>query len=245
MFARFWLNAYTNKDIILIVFIGTILALMSPFGATSHLPIVGAWAYWTGLLTWGWMASRFIGPRLKNNLPKLSSFWFYLLASFIMAALVFPAVLLIQLATGHPVSIVHWPNLYFLIWVVSVAVSGVSFLSDRAFPDKPSDNGARFFARIPAKISDGSLYAVSSEDHYLRIYTAQGSDLILMRLADAISELGDYDGMQVHRSWWVAKEGVEQIKRDQGKLHIILRDQTKVPVSRTYAPKIRVAGWLS
>ena len=37
---------------------------------------------------------------------------------------------------------------------------------------------------------------------------AKGSDLILTPLKEAIAELGDTDGLQVHRSWWVARRAV-------------------------------------
>lgn len=46
------------------------------------------------------------------------------------------------------------------------------------------------------------------EDRYLRIHTDGGSDLILMRLRDAVGELAGADGLQVHRSFWVARAAV-------------------------------------
>ena len=161
-----------------------------------------------------------------------------------MALVMFPAIILVQKIMGFPVPLSYWPTLYFLIWIISVAISGVSFLEKRAFRPKEANDGSAFLARIPAKISDGGLYAISSEDHYLRIQTSRGSDLILMRLADAIAELKGYDGMQVHRSWWVARQSVDHVKREQGRIFLILRDETAVPVSRTFAPALRAAGWL-
>ena len=49
------------------------------------------------------------------------------------------------------------------------------------------------------------LYAIESEDHYLRVHTSAGQELILMRLADAVRELAGVEGLQTHRSWWVAR----------------------------------------
>ena len=43
----------------------------------------------------------------------------------------------------------------------------------------------RFRLRLPAKLAGADLWAVEAEDHYLRLHTSKGDDLILMRLADA------------------------------------------------------------
>jgi hypothetical protein len=244
MLAKIWNHPKVRRDSVLILSIGTLLAIMSPFEATSHLPFVWAWSYWTGLLLWGWSASFFVGPFLLRSLPDLPTPVFYLLVSMMMALVVFPAILAVQALVGYQIPLSYWPQLLFLVWVISAAITGVNFLSERAFAPKPKADGSAFMTRIPAKIAGGTLLAISSEDHYLRIQTSRGSDLILMRLADAMSELDGFDGMQVHRSWWVARQGVQKVKRDQGRIFLILRDDTQVPVSRTYAPKIRQAGWL-
>lgn len=244
MFGQLWQNKTIRRDLVLVLAIGSVLTLTSPFGATNTLPFFGAWLYWTGLIAWGWAASRFVGPLLQRFMPPMADIWLYLVISLAMALVVFPAIILVQYVINQPVSKEFWLNLYLMVWIISVAMTGISYLSNRAFQKKPIEDGSAFLSRIPAKIADGSLYSVSSEDHYLRIQTGRGSDLILMRLADAISELNGYDGMQVHRSWWVARQGVDRVERDQARIFLILRDGTKVPVSRTFAPKIRAAGWL-
>jgi len=48
--------------------------------------------------------------------------------------------------------------------------------------------------------------------------------------------------VQVHRSWWVAKGGVADAKRDNGKLVLVLKSGTEVPVSRTYLTAAKEAG---
>ena len=53
---------------------------------------------------------------------------------------------------------------------------------------------AKFLDRIPLKLRGGELYAVQAEDHYLRLHTSKGSDLILLRLADAVAELEGIEG---------------------------------------------------
>ncbi|MBU3970468.1 MAG: LytTR family transcriptional regulator DNA-binding domain-containing protein, partial [Alphaproteobacteria bacterium] len=83
----------------------------------------------------------------------------------------------------------------------------------------------------------------SSEDHYLRIHTDRGSDLILMRLSDALVELEGLEGAQTHRSWWVAKDAVRGVSRGDGRATLTLEGGIAAPVSRRYAKALRETGW--
>jgi DNA-binding LytR/AlgR family response regulator len=101
----------------------------------------------------------------------------------------------------------------------------------------------RFLERLPAKIMGGAIWAVEAEDHYLRVRTSKGSDLILMRLADAMAELDGIEGAQVHRSWWVARAGVADVKREGARVTLVLKDGAEAPVSRPNVKPLREAGW--
>ena len=101
---------------------------------------------------------------------------------------------------------------------------------------------AGFLERLPVKYRTADLHAISSEDHYLRVHTSLGEELILMRLADAVRELDGAEGLQVHRSWWVAKSGVTDEKRVDGRRLLVLPSGTEVPVSRSYRGKAKDAG---
>ena len=84
---------------------------------------------------------------------------------------------------------------------------------------------------------------MEAQDHYLRLHTSKGLDMILMRLSDAIAELEGIEGAQTHRSWWVARDGVDDARRADGRATIRLKDGAEVPVSRTFARALRQAGW--
>ena len=121
------------------------------------------------------------------------------------------------------------------------------FMSLRAQPPAPaaaSPTPPRFLERLPLKLRGGELWAVESEDHYLRLHTSKGQDLILLRLADAVAELEGIEGMQVHRSWWVARGAIEDARRGDGRATLTLKDGSEVPVSRTYAKALREKGWI-
>jgi hypothetical protein len=100
-----------------------------------------------------------------------------------------------------------------------------------------------FLRRIPARLGTELLY-IAVEDHYLRVHTERGSDLILFRLSDAADELGQAIGRQVHRSYWVARRAVAGVERDRHRTRLVLTSGARVPVSRTYLPALREAGWV-
>lgn len=102
----------------------------------------------------------------------------------------------------------------------------------------------KFLERLPLKLRGAEVWAVEAEDHYLRLHTSKGQDLILLRLADAVSELEGIEGAQVHRSWWVARDAIADAKRGDGRATLTLKDGSEVPVSRTYAGLLRERGWI-
>jgi hypothetical protein len=139
------------------------------------------------------------------------------------------------------------PGYVGISFVVSVFMSllAVAMMRERlVFVPGAATPQARFLERLPPKLRGGEVWAVEAEDHYLRLHTSKGQDLILMRLADALAELDGLDGMQVHRSWWVAKGAVADIARADGRATLTLQDGSQVPVSRTYARLLRERGWL-
>ena len=79
----------------------------------------------------------------------------------------------------------------------------------------------------------------------MRAHTVTGSDLILMPMKDAIAELTDVEGMQVHRSWWVAKAAVVESVSVGRNLSLRLRNGLEAPVSRASVARLRSAGWLN
>ena len=93
--------------------------------------------------------------------------------------------------------------------------------------------------KLPSRLRGARLIAMSAEDHYLRIHTEAGSDLVLMRLSDACALLPEKAGARVHRGWWVAKCAVEGRTRLAGKVTLTLTGGLIVPVSRTMQATLR------
>ncbi|MFD3262657.1 LytTR family transcriptional regulator DNA-binding domain-containing protein [Phenylobacterium ferrooxidans] len=63
------------------------------------------------------------------------------------------------------------------------------------------------------------------------VHTIFGSALILMRLSDAVSRTSG-EGLEVHRSWWVAKGAIRHVSRDGRNLRLNLLNGLEVRVAR-------------
>jgi DNA-binding LytR/AlgR family response regulator len=97
--------------------------------------------------------------------------------------------------------------------------------------------------RLPAPVR-GPLISLSVTDHYVHVTTARGTHMLLMRLSDAIAETEPTEGLQIHRSHWVAQDAIQSVQRGTRKSEVILISGSRLPVSRTYLPQLKEAGFL-
>jgi DNA-binding LytR/AlgR family response regulator len=192
--------------------------------------VIVAGAVWLSEI-WPWLADRPIARRIAIALTVGLSFgvWVWLVISWLfLGGLQLEALLI---SVGYSLALTG--PMTFLSWLV--------FRPRQASP--ASVRPAKFLERLPVRLRGAEVYAVEAEDHYLRIHTSQGSDLILMRLSDAIAELDGIEGAQTHRSWWVAKAALADATRGDGRAVLKLKDGTEAPVSRSYSKSLRDAGW--
>jgi hypothetical protein len=101
----------------------------------------------------------------------------------------------------------------------------------------------RLLKRLPGRLGS-EILCLQMEDHYVRVHTALGQEMLLMRMRDAIAELDGLEGLQVHRSWWVAKAAVQNWSRDGKSLTLHLNNKLDVAVARDRAAEVKAAGWL-
>jgi hypothetical protein len=182
---------------------------------------------------WPWLARvwwrRGLAAGLLIALPVDGVIWTALRLLFL------PRLPLAELLAGLPTAAAT--SVFFCLWA--------AWSQHRRQASPPAADGPpRFLGRIPPKLRGAEVWAVQAEDHYLRLHTSRGQDLILMRLSDAVAELEGLDGAQVHRSWWVSRTAVRGVQRGDGRATLTLPDGHEVPVSRSHARRLRAAGWL-
>ena len=229
------------------VAVGAFLAFAGAFGSGDE-PLGERLLYWiptmlVGAVVGGLIANAFTASPAMDERPVLRG----ILMSIAIAA---PLSVLVW-AMGTLMSGAPWRPEYILsfagpVYVITAAMTVIGHLLDRPTETHaalPEGAPARFPDRLPLKLKGATIHAVQAEDHYLRIHTERGSDLVLMRLSDALIELEGLEGAQVHRSWWVARDAVLGAKRGDGRATLSLKGGIEAPVSRRYAPALRKAGW--
>lgn len=226
-----------------------LLALSGAFD-TGGLSMAARMGYWFGLilvgtaiaLTVAWVLARRFG---LDDRPVPLGIGIVVLVTLLQTPVVMTAhwLLLHQPFSWRTVMIVG-PA----VFIITVAVTTLILMMTNQTPPvthaaPPGAQPPAFLARIPLKLRGAELYAVEAEDHYLRLHTSRGQDLILMRLSDAVKELEGLEGAQTHRSWWVAKDALVDAERGDGRATLTLKDGSRAPVSRAYSKALREAGW--
>jgi hypothetical protein len=236
------------REAAIFIGVGLFMAFIRPYGATVDLPFLQGAIFWTGLILFGTYVGQASAWVLSQRAPDMPSWATILILSVISAvAVTWPLYGIESLMRSRPIPLGALPSLFGMVWVISLAMTGIGVLLSRSFSEpavtpEGADLTIKFMERLPVRFRGGELWAVSSEDHYLRVHTSLGEELILMRLADAMRDLGGTDGLQTHRSWWVAKAGVADARREGGKLYLVLKSGKAAPVSRTYASAVKQAG---
>ncbi|MBL8559636.1 MAG: LytTR family transcriptional regulator DNA-binding domain-containing protein [Hyphomonadaceae bacterium] len=230
--------------------VGVFLAISGAFG-TEIVPLPQRLSYWLTLMLAGSMIGLIVGPFAAQR-PRIGENR-VLAWAVVTVSLTLPLTVFVWWFTGLVFgarAVSALPYFLGVTGVVTAAMTALTMIVDNPGPatHAPPKDAAparvRFMDRLPPKLMGAIVYAVQSEDHYLRLHTSKGSDLILMRLADAIAELEGIEGAQVHRSWWVARDAVTDVKRENGRVTLLLPGDVEAPVSRPNVKALRDAGWI-
>lgn len=226
-----------------ILLLGSFLSILGPY-QTHQFGFPGVWLYWVGLMFLGWTFSALVRALLTRFTAEWPRLAHYALTSFLISVPVTICVVAIQALVANPFTTNALPVVFTFVWVISAAVTTVGWLMDRrtAATETPAV-GRTLLDKLPPRLQRAPLLALQAEDHYLRVHTGAGDALILMRLSDAIAAVETLDGLRTHRSWWIARIAVEQVSRGDGRATLTLSNGVQAPVSRTYAPALREAGW--
>jgi len=219
---------------------GVVLAIMAPYGTHVFSPLY-RFIYWTGLTLAGGLGASVVdllAHIFKKNLGK----WQIALAQSVTSTLAVSTIILIMatITYGMP-SMKGFVLTMFYIWVIAAIITFIGvLLNGQKKAREAAPKRAALYERLPPHLRSADIYALAAEDHYVRVITSKGDELVLMRLTDAVKETAPLKGLSPHRSWWVAEAGVEKITKSEIKLR---SDQT-APISRTGMKLVREAGWV-
>ena len=129
-----------------------------------------------------------------------------------------------------------------LVMVCVVVTIGVGFWlvnQGREEEDLP-----RLYARLHGNNS-ARVIRLTVRDHYTEVFMSDGKSYrLLMRFADAVSEMDDADGFLTHRSHWVMRPEIKSAGRSGTREFLVLNDGAEIPISKTYRPCVVAAGFL-
>ena len=80
----------------------------------------------------------------------------------------------------------------------------------------------------------GDLCSVEAQEHYVQVVSTEESRMVLYRFSDVVRQIPESQGMQVHRSHWVAHSAVETTVMHGQTMKLALKDGRFIPVSRTF-----------
>jgi len=242
---RWWARALSFAGLV-----GVLLGVVGPFGSFFNAGILMRVLYWAGTILGGTVIAGVLVPlsmRLGNaiGLPKL----FTLGVTTIVVSAPIGAM---SWVVGHKlwpwqiagVGPVEWYGqtvmtvagifaLWALIEVARESVRGPAI--ETAAPAVPA----------PRSAGPDPVLCLQMEDHYVRVHRLSGSKLELLPLQEAIARFGGADGLQVHRSWWVAGAAIAGAERDARNWRLRLTNGLAVPVARNRVAEARTLGWIA
>jgi DNA-binding LytR/AlgR family response regulator len=235
-------------DLLLFAVLGLTMAVLGPYRTLDNPPLLRT-GYWVLAVVAGGAVGLLVDATLG---PKVRGFWL--------------RIATVSLAMTPPVTLIVWGLNYAmlglpvrptLLWMLAwqVLVSATLIMALRALlwrrvvetrtvvvPPLP-EAGRALRQRLSAKRRAARLIALEAEDHYVRIHTDAGSELIAMRFSEALAELGQAHGYRLHRSWWAAGDAIEAVRWKRGGGEARLGGELTAPVSRSCAAALKEAGW--
>jgi DNA-binding LytR/AlgR family response regulator len=222
-----------------------LLGFLGPFGTNPAFDRNERYAFWLGLgltgYVCGFIAWRLLGrsPRFARRSAALAALLAGLLSAIPQTFIVFWAMSLLQ--PDRTASVGALILLFLAVAAVQLILLTAIVLIDRPSLSSLGQTGAEEPPRTV--LTAVQPVALEAQDHYVRVHDLEGSRLVLQRLSDAVAEVSDVDGLQVHRGWWVASAAVAGTYVQDGRRWVRLVNGLTIPVSRSRRRDVLARGW--
>ena len=235
-------------DLLLLAGVGVLMAQLGPY-RTGDFPLGLRATYWLvatiGAGLFGIVIDAVVGPRIQP---------FLLRVAVVTALMTAPVALFIYALNAVMLDLPRrwwlFPELAWQVFAVTFLIMALRSLIWRCVVETrtvvvpPLPDAERALRlRLSAKRRSARLIALEAEDHYVRVHTDAGSELLSMRFSEALQELAQAYGFRVHRSWWVAADAIEAVRWNRGGGEARLSGGLVAPISRSSAPAVKEAGW--
>ncbi|PHR57447.1 MAG: hypothetical protein COA43_12180 [Robiginitomaculum sp.] len=218
---------------------GLVLTILAPYD-TQNFSIAHRFIFWMGMCLAGGFGAHVSDIIILKTGWECKN-WLRALAQSLTSSLaVVFTIILFSLYAKNFYSLGNFVILFFYIWVISATICFIGLLLRRQKEGDTPHTRPAIFERLKPALRTSEIYALAAEDHYVRVITSKGDDLILMRLLDAIKETAPLQGLSPHRSWWVSETGAKKVTKSE----ITLHSDKPVPISRAGLKHVKNAGWL-
>lgn len=262
-FRRWPGRGFVLRSALIVVAVGIFLGLLGPYGSYLNPGLVARILYWSCCALMG--LGLYAGPVLLMR--RLGVIWHGPKFWVGMTGLVMVLSLLQTLIT-RDLALSVWPDLssrlpgwgqwygqvLLIAWPSVVLVTLALRYRNRSAAIAEETVGQGVPALVgnetaPIRLADDyprpeTIFALQMEDHYIRCHQREGSRLVYGIFREALLRQSGCAGLQVHRSWWVARKAVAGWEGTPRALRLILINGDRVPVSRAHVAKLREAGWL-
>ncbi len=250
-----WLGSAEEwrRELAAALLLGAFIGMIGPFGTFLFGPTVLRVAYWTAMFVIGQIIFG-VGMRLARQVAQRLDQPGWFVTPIAVAILCMPVSWICAISDTR-----LWPRAaqymrpydwYAQVLLVSLPLNLVVIW----FRGQWGRAGRTPHALAPVITDDPTSLAplrararvlcLQMEDHYVRVHTETGSELVHMPLKAALVSLSDVEGLQTHRSWWVARDAVTNILQDGRNVRLRLVNGMTVPVARSSVARLKQAGWL-
>ena len=236
---------FSNRTVLVgMLAVGLILGVSGPFDTIDALSLMPRLFYWLVVVVLTFATGSLISTVVHTMLDKRIGWLAYVVSTLAIGLGVTAIVGLINLVVIGVWS-QTWSSFLEQLGVITLICGVIEFSSFAIHRGKGAEveKSVPLLDRLPFD-KRGKIVALSAEDHYVRIATTKGTELVLMRLSDAVREVGDTPGLQIHRSHWIATDQAKKVTRVGDRAEVSFEDGTTLPVSRGYMAAAREAGLL-
>lgn len=219
------------------------VSVSGPFGSYGSFNLVERALFWTPVIGLAIVIGSMIRALVYGTLQEGGTLRGMIGSAILNCIVLCPPLFLLVTAVFPPLVRGH-SQLVEIVLLVSSISFGVCALRSGSAPPREAavivdatPSPPRLLRRIEAEVQ-GEIWAITVRDHYVDVLTDKGKSSLLMRFSDAIDEADGVPGAQVHRSHWVAWQGVRSVCREGGKVILHMKNGHQIPVSRNNRDKV-------
>lgn len=222
-----------------------VLLAADPLAVSAHLPraaYLSAWVFGLGSY-FGSQVLLMLGiAALRRRLPRVPVYW--PVVSFLALGPTLPLLdHVLKRGLGAAIAPQLLSNMFYLL-VIAVMFETIFmrfvFTPEEA-PEVPpvpkaAPGGSAPESRVlligAQPVPLGQLIYLEARQHHVCAALACDSLTLRSRLADVLAQTAPGDGVQTHRSWWVARRAIKGLGRQDGRPVVLLQGGGTVPVAR-------------